>query len=79
MTSAVLRATCRLDDASERDLAEIVEERRSFTAHSIDRLLKVARTIADLTGQDDIDPGSLHEAATYRDVDPLADMLPQVA
>ncbi len=79
MTSAVLRATCRLDDAGERALAEIVEERRSFTARSVDRLLKVARTIADLLGQDEIDAAALREAATYRDVDPVADMLPQVA
>lgn len=79
MTTAVLRATCRLDAACERVLAEIVEERRSFTARSVDRLLKVARTIADLLGQDEIDPDSLREAATYRDVDPVADVLPQVA
>ncbi|MBC7976060.1 MAG: hypothetical protein H7138_13895, partial [Myxococcales bacterium] len=35
----------------------------------MDRLIKVARTIADLLGQDDIDPGCLLEAAAYRDVD----------
>jgi magnesium chelatase family protein len=79
MTSAVLRATCRLDDAGERALAEIVAARRSFTARSVDRLLKVARTIADLLGEDEIDAGSLREAAAYRDVDPAADLLPQVA
>jgi len=79
MPAAVLRATCRLDDAGERALAEIVERRRSFTARSIDRLLKVARTVADLLGQDDIDAGCLVEAANYRDVDPTADVLPQVA
>jgi magnesium chelatase family protein len=79
MTSAVLRATCRLDAAGERALAEIVEARRSFTARSVDRLLKVARTIADLLGEDDIDAGCLREAATYRDVDPVADLLPPVA
>jgi magnesium chelatase family protein len=79
MTSAALRATCRLDDACERVLAEIVEDRRSFTARSVDRLLKVARTIADLLGEDEIDAGSLREAAAYRDVDPVADLLPQLA
>jgi magnesium chelatase family protein len=79
MTSAVLRATCRLDDLGERVLAEIVEERRSFTARSVDRLLKVARTVADLLGQDEIDAACLREAASYRDVDPVAEMLPKVA
>jgi magnesium chelatase family protein len=79
MPAAVLRATCRLDDAGERALAEIVGRRRSFTARSVDRLLKVARTVADLLGQDDIDPGCLVEAAHYRDVDPAADVVPEVA
>jgi magnesium chelatase family protein len=79
MTSAVLRATCRLDDLGERVLAELVAERRSFTARSVDRLLKVARTVADLLGQDEIDAACLREAASYRDVDPVADLLPKVA
>jgi magnesium chelatase family protein len=79
MTSAVMRATCRLDAAGERALAEIVAARRSFTARSVDRLLRVARTIADLLGEDDIDADSLREAASYRDVDPVADLMPQVA
>ena len=79
MTNAVLRATCRLDDASERALREIVEQRRSFTARSVNRLLKVARTIADLLGEEHIDAATLREAAAYRDVDPAADLLPRVA
>jgi magnesium chelatase family protein len=79
MTNAVLRATCRLDDAGERALAEIVERRRSFTARSVHRLLKVARTIADLLGQEHIDADTLREAAAYRDIDPAADLQPQIA
>jgi magnesium chelatase family protein len=59
----------------ERTLAELVEGRRSFTARSIDRLIKVARTVADLLGQDNIDAGCLLEAAAYRDVDPTADLV----
>jgi magnesium chelatase subunit ChlI-like protein len=57
MPTAVQRATCKLDSLGERTLADLVEKRRSFTARSIDRLIKVARTIADLLGQDDIDAG----------------------
>jgi len=79
MTNAVLRTTCRLDDAGERALAEIVERRRAFTARSVTRLLKVARTIADLLGQEHVDADALYEAAAYRDADPAADLLPQVA
>ena len=78
MPSAVQRATCKLDSLGERTLADLVEKRRSFTARSIDRLIKVARTIADLLGQDDIDAGCLLEAAAYRDVDPTADFVPHV-
>jgi len=73
MPSAVLRATCKLDSLGERTLAELVERRKTATARSVDRLIKVARTIADLLGQDDIDAGCLLEAAGYRDVDPIAD------
>ena len=58
---------------------QLVEQRRTFTARSVDRLIKVARTIADLTGQDDIDAGCLLEAAAFRDVDPTADLVPHVA
>src|SRR5262249_22607884 len=70
MTTSVLRATCQLDEHGERMLAALVDRNRSFTARSVDRLIKVARTIADLTNQDDIDAGCLREAASYRDVDP---------
>jgi magnesium chelatase family protein len=79
MPSAVLRATCKLDAVGERTLAQLVEQRRTFTARSVDRLIKVARTIADLMGQDDIDAGCLLEAAAFRDVDPTADLVSQVA
>jgi magnesium chelatase family protein len=82
MTTSVLRATCQLDDAGERMLADLVEARSTFTARSVDRLIKVARTIADLTNQDAIDAECLREAASYRDVDPTlgpATELAQVA
>ncbi len=70
MPAAVMRATCRLDDEGERVLAMLVERRANFTARSVDRLLKVARTCADLLGQDDIDAGCLLEAAAFRDSRP---------
>jgi magnesium chelatase family protein len=78
MSSAVQRATCKLDSLGERTLADLVERRKSFTARGIDRLIRVARTIADLIDQDDIDAGCLLEAAAYRDVDPTADLAPHV-
>ena len=50
-----------------------------MTARSIERLIKVARTIADLLGEDTIDADTLNEAAQYRDLDPAADIMPEVA
>jgi len=79
MTNAVLRATCRLDAVTERELVRLVEKRRTYTARSVDRLIKVARTISDLLGEDSIDSGALREAASYRDVDPTADFLPSTS
>jgi magnesium chelatase family protein len=79
MSSRIVQQTCPLDARAERMLSDLVERRRSFTARSIERLIKVARTIADLLGQDGVDADALHEAAQYRDIDPAADVLPNVA
>ena len=73
MTTSVLRATCPLGAASEQALVHIVEKRKSLTARSIDRLIKVARTNADLNGHDAITPRDLFDAAKYRTSDPLSD------
>jgi magnesium chelatase family protein len=43
MTTSVLRATCPLTAVCEEVLIEIVEQRRSLTARSIDRLIKMKR------------------------------------
>ena len=72
MTSAVMRATCRLDAQGERELARLVDGKRGISARGIDRLIKVARTVADLTGEDVISADDLTHAATFRDVDPVA-------
>ncbi len=74
MTAKVLRESCPLDAGCESYLKELVEKRQSMSARSIDRLIKVARTVADLLGQDAIDINCLREAADYRAVDPTADV-----
>lgn len=75
MSGKLLRQHCKLDDACERTLADIVLRREPMSARSIDRLLKVARTMADLDGKSEIDPDTLRDAARYRAVDPAAEVL----
>ncbi|MGE5181995.1 MAG: YifB family Mg chelatase-like AAA ATPase [Acidobacteriota bacterium] len=66
MPARVMRETCALDAAGERVLAELVEARHALSARAIDRLIKVARTLADLDAIDAIDAGCLVEAASFR-------------
>jgi len=69
MTPAATRATCPLTAAAETFLAELARVRRAMSARSIDRMIKVARTIADLAGDDGLDKVHLAEAAGYRCLD----------
>jgi magnesium chelatase family protein len=73
MPSPVLRECCRLTTACERELEKLVAERKSLSARSIDRILKVARTIADLDNRADLIPYDLVEAAMYRALDPVTE------
>jgi magnesium chelatase family protein len=69
MNTVAQRATCRLDSKAEAVLTSLVKANRTLTARSIDRIIRVARTIADLAGAEHIDDGCLHEAASYRAMD----------
>ena len=44
-------------------------EKNDMSARAYDRILKVARTIADLDGADDIAPQHISEAVNYRSLD----------
>jgi magnesium chelatase family protein len=59
---------CSLDSAGQR-LLERSAERLHLSARGFHRVLKVARTIADLAGQSTIAPGHVGEALQYRMVD----------
>ena len=62
-----LAAWCALDGAGEQ-LMRTAYDRLALTARSYDRILRVARTIADLDGAEHIAPSHLAEAIQYRSI-----------
>lgn len=70
MTPAQIGLYCKLDAAGDA-LMENAFARMGLTARSHDRILRVARTIADLDGQENISPVHLAEAIQYRNTDIL--------
>jgi magnesium chelatase family protein len=66
--SSALRVICALDEAGERTL-EMASRRLALSARSHDRILKVARTIADLDGAAGVSAKHVAEAVQYRSLD----------
>jgi magnesium chelatase family protein len=63
-----LRKLCELDEAGERTL-EMAVRRLGLSARAHDRILKVARTIADLDRKEQVSAKHLAEAVQYRSLD----------
>ncbi|MEN3041078.1 MAG: YifB family Mg chelatase-like AAA ATPase [Bacteroidia bacterium] len=68
MPPKMVEEFCQLDEKG-RKLLESAINRLQLSARAYDRILKVARTIADLEGWNDIRPEHISEAISYRTLD----------
>jgi len=68
MTPSMQRRYCQLDETGGR-LLRTAMELRGLSARAYDRILKVARTIADLAESENITAEHISEAINYRNLD----------
>jgi magnesium chelatase family protein len=68
MSSKQIRKICKIDDDGHTLLKNAMEK-LSLSARAYDRILRVARTIADLDNSENILPEHLAEAIQYRSLD----------
>ena len=68
MATRELKQYCALDEATT-ELLKNAMTHYNFSARAYDRILKVARTIADLAGSDNITSDHVSEAVQFRSLD----------
>jgi magnesium chelatase family protein len=68
MSSRHIRTHCKIDDASRR-LLESAIDKLGLSARAFNRVLKIARTIADLEGEQSVQVDHISEAIQYRNLD----------
>ena len=68
MSSRQIRIFCELDSEAERMLERAMQQ-QGLSARAHDRILKVARTVADLAGEPEIGVRHIAEAIQYRTLD----------
>ncbi len=68
MNTKMINEYCKLDDASQA-IIKLAFDRFNISARGYTRILKVARTIADLAGCKDIKQEHITEALAYRNID----------
>lgn len=68
MTPSMTREFCKLNDVSKK-LLEASFESLGLSARAYDKILRIARTIADLDGSESIELAHITEAVQYRSLD----------
>ena len=68
MPSKDIQSFCKLDTAGE-ELLKMAITKLGLSARAYDRILKVGRTIADLSNSHNIRPEHISEAIQYRSLD----------
>lgn len=68
MNNALIKRFCALDDKSEEMLGKVFEK-HNLSPRATTRILKTARTIADLDGREQLNCDDLAEAIQYKTVD----------
>ena len=68
MSSKLLKKVCEIDDAGQQ-LMKRAMDKLGLSARAYDRILKVARTIADLDSSENIETAHLAEAIQFRSLD----------
>ncbi len=68
MGSKELKEFCALDDGT-KELLKMAMTELNFSARAYDRIVKVARTIADLADVENISSEHISEAIQYRSLD----------
>jgi magnesium chelatase family protein len=68
MLSRHIKKHCKIDDAS-CNILESAIDKLGLSARAYNRILKIARTIADLDGESHIRVDHISEAVQYRSLD----------
>ncbi|KPU43924.1 competence protein ComM [Oxobacter pfennigii] len=68
LSAAMIKKYCKINDESKK-MMKSVFERLGLSARAYNKILKVARTIADIEGEENINTSHIAEAIQYRSMD----------